>query len=279
MTFPKERFNELKENVYEWGITLETERRDLEASDKLMAFEKNNDKWIHLMTKCDWNDESVRDAASNEIKSKIKSIETFSNGWIWNRKTFDMALRWLQPEFKAMYLDVEGHLPRYSDSGFQQIIPDMRKHKHLEFFLVHWRNGESHFHVPHFEELKGFARPLGYRLEPDNSMKADTTSMEGDDKREPFELNPRALGFEMQNKFEAGIEERFLELDEGMRVHHNRFLEFKETHEMMQIKKVESYGDDKSRFNAYSMKQRKGFELTKKESRELYRLGQKFSSK
>ena len=42
---------------------------------------------------------------------------------------------------------------------------------------------------------------------------------------------------------------------------------------------AESYGDDKSRFNAYSMKQRKGFELTKKESRELYRLGQKFSSK
>ena len=269
------RMEELKSEIEELVTDLSEERNELDINDNLGAFEIKNGKWIHLMESIDLKDESIRKQISNEIKSKISSIELFANGWIWNQKTFQLALRYLPPAFAAMYQDVEGHLPRYRDSGFQQATAK-KNYRDMAFFLVHWRNGFSQFWMPHFEKVKGFIRPFGYLLDPTNSMRADSISMEGDDKREPFELNPRALGFEIEAKFAKGIEDRHSKLKRADQRNWKSFLALQRAEQLNSAKKIRAMKNPKNRFETYQEMLGSGVELSQKESREYYKLRQKF---
>ena len=255
---------------------MESERSQLSISDNLGAFSLKNNKWIHLIKSLE-DDDDLRAAAAREIKEKIRSIELFANGWVWNKKTFDMAVRFCPPEFLAMYRDVEGHSPQFKDSGFKQQKPK-KNYNDMAFFLVHWRNGYSQFHMPHFEKVKGIARPFGYNFEPSNSMNAGVISMDGCDKRQPFEFNPRALGFEIERKFETGIEERWCDLPKSRRINYDNLIKLQRSVKAQSLKKVRAYKSPSNRFGAFQEMINSGIELTQKESREYYKLRQKYAN-
>ena len=270
------RMEELRSEIEELEIELSEERNELDINDNLGAFEIKNGKWVHLMESIDLQDESNRKQISDEIKSKISSIELFANGWIWNPTTFRLALRYLPPEFAAMYQDVEGHLPRHSDSGFQQLAAK-KNYTEMAFFLVHWRNGFSQFCMPHFEKVKGFKRPFGYLLDPSNSMRAGSLSMDGDDERKPFEFNPRALGFEIEAKFEKGIAGRHSKLKRADQRHWQSLLALKNSERLNSAKKIRAMKSSRNRLETYREMIGSGVELSQKESREYYKLRQKYA--
>ena len=100
--------------------------------------------------------------------------------------------------------------------------------------------------------------------------------MEGDDKREPFELNLRALGFEIEAKFAKGIEDRHSKLKRADQRNWKSFLALQRSEQLNSAKKIRAMKNPKNRFETYREMLGSGVELSQKESREYYKLRQKF---
>ena len=209
----QKKLTDLKERRLGLVIDLEYEKEKIIDSETAADFALIKKAKSHI------NDERLRTELRTNINQKIESIELFGSGWKWNQKTFLMGLEWLEPQWRADYMDChKGELPKWDGKMFSNKVvkrnrsdrkdskaPSSKRYSgkrqanDKRFFIVNFRSGYSVAYLP--SGIKESANQIFYDVEPTTRMKAGIVSMYGSDERGIYEMNPRAIGFEIERAF------------------------------------------------------------------------------